>query len=228
MPVKGIVVTPTENFGTGTKRYLRATPEVANAILTRKPTDLATDVLPDYKVVSKRVSREIVTEKPRIVDSANGTTTGAGIRANGKPMDSVLREKTVLGGRPPRTDVVQTTGPANPRKPGVFERPPTKSDGGKVVFTPRESPPDEVKQPPRKESPVRVEPKEQPRYTSPPVREKPQYMPPPVREKPRNDPPPSKPSRVEPQPQKPSRVDPPPKSPPAKDSVDSKKDKPVN
>ena len=229
VPVKGIVFTPTETFGTNTKPYKRATPEMTNSILTRKQIDPAVDVPPDYKAVSKRISRDIVTEKPRIIDSANGTTTGAGVRTNGKPMDLVLRDKTVLGGRPPRTDVIQTTEPANPRKPGVFERPTTKSDGGKVVFTPRESPPDEVKQPPiRKESPVRVEqPKEQPRYTPPPVKETPRYTPP-VKETPRYDPPPSKPSRVEPPPQKPSRVDPPQKSPPAKDSGDSKKDKPVN
>ena len=229
VPVKGIVFTPTETFGTNTKPYKRATPEMTNSILTRKQIDPAVDVPPDYKAVSKRISRDIVTEKPRIIDSANGTTTGAGVRTNGKPMDLVLRDKTVLGGRPPRTDVIQTTEPANPRKPGVFERPTTKSDGGKVVFTSRESPPDEVKQPPiRKESPVRVEqPKEQPRYTPPPVKETPRYTPP-VKETPRYDPPPSKPSRVDPPPQKPSRVDPPQKSPPAKDSGDSKKDKPVN
>ena len=229
VPIKGIVFTPTETFGTSTKPYKSATPELTKSVMSRKQIDPVLDILPEYKEVSKRISREIVTEKPRIIDTMVGTKIGAGIRKVDKPMDAELREKTVFGGRPPRTDVIQTTEPANPRKPGVFERPTTKSDGGKVVFTPRESPPEEVKQPPiRKESPVRVEqPKEQPRYTPPPVKETPRYTPP-VKETPRYDPPPSNPSRVKPPPQKPSRVDPPQKSPPAKDSGDSKKDKPVN
>ncbi len=228
VPIKGIVFTPTATFGTSTKPYKSATPELTKSILSRKEIDPVLDVLPEYKDVSKRISREIVAEKPRIIDTMVGTKIGAGIRKADKPMDAELREKTVLGGRAPRTDVIQTTEPANPRKPGVFERPTTKSDGGKVVFTPRDSPPAEVKQPPRKESPVRVEPpKEQPRYTPPPVKETPRYTPP-VKETPRYDPPPSKPSRVEPQPSKPSRVEPPQKSPPAKDSGDGKKVKPID
>lgn len=230
VPVKGVVFTRTELFGTNTKPYNRATPELTKSILNRKQIDPADDILPEYKDVSKRISREIVAEKPRIIDTMVGTKIGAGVRKVDKPLDTELREKTVLGGRKPINDVEKPSSePVNPRKPGVFERPPVKTDAGTVKFTPRDSPPAEVKEPPvRKESP-RFDPpvKESPPSFTPPVREKPRYDPPPVKETPRYDPPPQKPSRVEPSP--PKRESPPPEKkspPPTKDSGESKKDKP--
>lgn len=223
VPIGGVVVTPTDKFGTGAKPQ-RPPQDVAKSILSRKPAD--NEALPEYTDVSKRLSREIIAEKPRIVDSANGAKTGAGVRKNNVPLDRELRDKTVFGGRSPRTEIIRPTGePTDSRKPGVFERPPVKTDGGSVRYTPRDLPPAEVRETPKE--PVRTErPKETPRYNPPPVKETPRYTPPQVKETPRYTPPPTKPSRVEPPQTK--REAPPEKKtpPPTKDSGDSKKDKP--
>lgn len=222
VPIGGIIITPTEKFGTSKQPFQKASNDIAKSVLLRKTAEV--DKLPDYKDVSKRLGREIATEKPKVVDVAIAKKTGVGIRKADTPMDRELREKVVLGGgRTVKSDAGQTEVKADPRKPGVFERPPVKTDPGIVRTPPREP------QPEVKDAPVRKEterPKEQPRYTPPPVKETPRYTPPPVKETPRYTPPPSKPTRVDPPPAK--RDNPPEKKspPPTKDSGESKKDKP--
>lgn len=226
VPIGGITVTPTDTFGTGKKPFQKASTEIAKSVLIRK-TEI--DKLPDYNDVSRNLGRGIAAEKPKAVNTAVAKQTGVGIRKADTPMDRELREKVVLGGgRTVKSDAGQTEVKADPRNPGVFERPPLKTDSGIVKNSPREPQTETKKEAPvRKDSPVITErPKETPRYTPPPVRETPRYTPP-VRETPKSTPPPSKPTRIDPSVK---RDNPPEKKspPPTKDSGEIKRSKPVD
>lgn len=241
IPPGGVVSVNSDKFGTKTQPT-RPPQDVAKSIIARKNPDGA--VLPEYKDVSRRITRDIIAEKPAIEARAMGAKTGAGIRRTDRPMDEDLRTKTVFGGREPRRDDPPSGGvPTDSRKQGAFDRPPVKADaGGSVRITPKDSPrfdpPADDKEPVRterprdpaprytppvvKETPPTQRPKETPRYVPPPViRERPAESP-----KPRQDPPASRPTRSEPPPVKSA---PPPErkaAPPAKDSGETKKDKP--
>lgn len=164
VPPGGIVAIDTAKFGTGAKP-VRPPADVAKGIIARKD-NLDRPVLPDYKDITGRITRDIKADKPKIIDDPKGAKTGAAIRKPNAPLDNDLRETTIFGGRkPPTPAVTPAEKPTDSRKPGVFTRPPV-----------------EVKEPP---TTTKVTPK----YTPPTVNETPRYVPPPVKETPRYIPP---------------------------------------
>ncbi|MFZ1699767.1 MAG: DUF6600 domain-containing protein [Pyrinomonadaceae bacterium] len=212
IPPGGVVSINTNQFGMGAKPNRQTPPDIAKAVLSRKYSDRNSDLLPDVKDIGRKINPDIAAEKPKPSEIRNGAKIGAGIRRSDVPIEKELREKTIFDGRKPKDEpVTRDTKPTEPRKTGVFQRPPA------VVKEPSYRPPT-VKEPTRTERP------------KPPVKEPVRTERPVEREKPRYDPPAVKPPvRVERPPTKsaPKPAEKKPEPPPAKDDTGkTKKDKP--
>lgn len=228
IPPGGIVTINRDQFGTGAKPDRRPpTLSIAKEILSKKPGDGDETELPTYKDINGRITRDIRAEKPRGIETVNVSGVGAAVRKPDAPLDNDLRNQTVFGGRPPRPDVVNGSGvQTEPRKPGVFQRPPARQDNEVVERitppTPRDKPRVEppVDDRPRLDPPVRRDPpKEIPRSERP--RDEPRYTPPP-----RSEPPTVRPPRSEPPPK--SEPKPEGKAPPPAKADSGKREKPGN
>ncbi len=255
IPPGGVVTTDKKDFGTTTKGIRRAPMDIARSVLAKKTDDPNGPDLPIYADVSRRIGRDISTERPDVDGSVFKGRLGAEQRKSEKPMDNELRTTRIFGGRQPKDESVNPgdmTPVRESRKTGAVERPTVKD-------SPRFEPPIEretprnispgLKDSPRFEPPVENEnpryrpptPKDSPRYEPPVEREKPRYTPPapkesprfeqpPVRERPRDNQPPIKdspPLRNEPKPE------PRPAKPPEReykkspnDTIDQKSEKP--
>lgn len=221
IPPGGVVSINTNQFGMGAKPNSQTPPDIAKAVLSRKYSDRSSDLLPDVKDIGRKIDPDIMAEKPKQAEIRNGAKIGAGLRRSDVPIEKELREKTIFDGRKPKVEpVTQDVKPTEPRKTGVFQRPPT------VVKEPTSKLPT-VKEPIRTERPKTTP---EPRYTPPPVKEPVRTERPVEREKPRYDPPAVKPPvRVERPPAKsvPKPAEKKPEPPPAKDDTGkTKKDKP--
>jgi FecR protein len=216
VPPGGVVAIGADDFGKHNK-VLRTVPlNVAKNILAKTPDYDASPVLPDYAVVTKKIGRDIIVERPKADMIAANTRVGAAPRKTDAPLDQELRTTRILGGRPPISDQPPTggvrtigSGERDPRRTGAVERPPVRSptsDDQPVRQPPtRSDPPDQapVRTPPGEPHIIRQSPASE----SQPVRQPPRAEPAPVRQ----------PSRVEPAPaRQPSRQDPPKSDPPSK------------
>lgn len=220
VPPGGVVMLDNLQFGTGAKPTRKAPPEVVQQVLSEKLDQLAGRRLPAYKDVSTRIGRDIVAEKPRVLDQVLNSRTGAALRKSDVPLDTELRTKTVFGGRNPRPEVINgaTTPVVEGRKQGAFERPvPARED------QPRSTPPVErierTKPEVTRDPPTRTERPREPepmRRDKPVPAERPQYVPPMEREKSRPEPPQQRPE-PKPGPAPLQRSEPKPSPPPAKD-----------
>lgn len=205
IPGTGIIALDRKDFGTGRQR-----PTVISPILAKKVLTDTTDRidLPDRKQVTDRMSRDIVTSKPRVETVAETTRTGAATRRTDAPLDEELRTKRILGGRQRmETPIVEQQSTDRKVRPtGAVERPATPiiqaPTDRKIKDAPDLNRDRETMRQPRIETP-RVESTDRkpspPRYDPPPV-----YNPPPRSEPstdrqpaPRNDPPP----KAEPKPE---------------------------
>lgn len=242
VPTGAVVTSTMDDFGSNVKGIKKAPLTLATAVLTKEPTDVkAAPELPVYAAVTKRATRDIVTERPKLDTVAVQTKVGAAPRSADAPLDKELRNTRVFGGRPPLTDTIkvspdsvkQPTGDVRSpetRKTGAVDRPPVvkqNNDPALIRQVPVETKP-ETKADEPQNTPVRVprnDPpvkQESPRYDPPPVRETPRYdVPKPT---PRYDPPPRQDPTPKPQPA--PRSDPPPKSEPKPDKP--RDDGPVN
>ncbi len=202
-PPIGVIMASEEDFGRTAKGGRRAPDLIAKEILSKDPTAITVQDLPDPTARKRPVDREIAAVKPRIEPI---TKTGAAERQNDKPLDQELRQKRIYGDRPPvvRSEPVISGEPTNKRQTGAVERPqPVKRDDTNVIrrepsYTPQEKPREQptVRQPrqepvPEYKPPVRQAPRQDPPVYSPPVRQEPRRDPP-VRQEPRNEPPPTK------------------------------------
>ena len=218
VPPTGVVSVNSKDFGTRTHGAKPVPPTVATTILSRLPANGQGPELPAYGQLDRRVSRDIVTDKPKGEAAFKQTKVGAADRNPSRPLDQELRNTRNFGGRPPLKTNNDNKGGSTPvntppvnRKPGAVDRTPVRTgdDVEKGIkhgrFEPPEAEPTKKPDPPVKQPPT-ISP---PREVKEPPKETPPVVKPPTRddtpkreEKPRSDTPPSKP---------PTRVDSPPR-----------------
>ena len=245
IPHTAVVSVPASDFGRSKGGFKTLPTNTAKLILSKDPdTNDDSLILPTYRDLNGKVSREIRAENPPSVKVEPNVRIGATARSNNAPLDKELRQKQIFGNRQP---VEKGTGtevkggasgvvePPETRKTGAVTRPAVKQSGddtnepqptfptrsndrkssGSDNQPPVYSPPARQEEPPKRET--RQPKREEPRYEPPPRQETPRYDPP-KREEPRNDPPPR---REEP------KIDPPKRSDPPPQKSEPKNDKPA-
>ena len=228
VPPNAVVSMAVADFGMTTKTIKPAPTDVANTILSKEPGDTDPVMLPT--VATRKLSRDIIIDKPVTAVRAGTAKVGAAPRSSGVSLDNELRTKRVFGGRKPADSDGDTGGVSStpgetggvrtptqvrePRKTGAVVREP-------VRHAPITSPPPPVNDDESVSHPIKVAPKRTP---PDPVRSDPV----PVRQPPRIDPvraTPSAPVRSEPskapvKPSPPVKSEPKPESKPSKTDVD--------
>ncbi len=207
IPASAVAAMSLDDFGTTVKPVKTAPLSVANAVISKKVDDMTDPVLPAYSAITKKMSREIATERPKADIVAAQAKVGAAPRKTNAPLDKELRTDRVFGGREPLVITNDTGGvkpvmivPSDTRKTGAVERQPTVKQTNAtppVRQAPVNAPPAKtgddsggqpVKAPPSRQPPVRQAPPQ----TDPPVRQPPQSEPAPTRQQPRSEPAPTR------------------------------------
>ncbi|HNQ15082.1 MAG TPA: hypothetical protein PKM58_05930, partial [Pyrinomonadaceae bacterium] len=138
IPPGAVVSVDERDFGRGLSKYKTPPLETSRSILTRKiDENQSPPILPDYKSLDGKVSREIRIEQPRL-PKVDTVKTGATERKPGVSMDEDLKKERILGNRNPvNTKREPNESPGiivNPnsdtRKTGAVNRPTTKQDDG--------------------------------------------------------------------------------------------------
>lgn len=138
IPPGAVVSVDERDFGRGLSKYKTPPLETSRSILTRKiEENQSPPILPDYKSLDGKVSREIRIEQPRL-PKVDTVKTGATERKPGVSMDEDLKKERILGNRNPvNTKREPNESPGiivNPnsdtRKTGAVNRPTTKQDDG--------------------------------------------------------------------------------------------------
>lgn len=245
VPAFAVIGVDASAFGRDTKGFSNLPEATAKEIITKTPEIINTPpILPTYKDLDGKVSREILIDKPPVVKFDSDVKTGATDRKEGVPMDDELRKTKIYGNRPPlenNPDVKAGSGnDENTKTPrtGAVGRPvdrdetaPSKSRRDVPTYSPGFPDPssdtktggggssrDRDTKTRRDDDDV----KQSPPVFAPPREEKPRYDPPPREEKPRYDPPPrNDPPRYDP----PPRNDPPPKNNPPPPRNEPKEDR---
>lgn len=236
VPPTGVVTVPASEFGRGKADLRRPPLSTARAVLSKVPNEGETPpILPIYREIESKISREIRTEKPAAAKVGTRGLTGASTRTPDEPLDRQLRTTRMLGNRPPLQNdpLPQPTGPTTtrstePRKTGAVERTVRSSEPKQpVVETPGADPP--VRTTTRSSEPKSYTPE---RSTPRPIVTMPQQQPR-REEQPRNDPSPRETPRYEPPPRSeptrrpdPSESKPPPRSDPPKQRDPAPKSEP--
>lgn len=242
VPTSGVIMAESGDIETGRRRYRTPDVRVATTILSQD-SELPTNsgpVLPAPDRQNGPINVDARVEAPRIIRRDPSVKIGAGERADGGPLDDVLRRTRIYGNRTPRPTGADTTViNGEPRRPdtGAVERPPVmpriddptgstpeRRDVPRERRRERPAEPEPSQTPPiidrrRTDAPSKSEPKaERPRREDAPVETpRPRYEPPkqrsePRREEPRYEPPPR---REEPRNDTPApRPDPPQRSEP--------------
>ena len=238
VPPTGVVSVDSRDFGTRTRGNRTATPVIATAVLSKLPAGEQGPDLPEYAQVNRRISREIITDKPTGDDAFKRTKVGAADRSPSTPLDDELRPTRIFGGRQPAKINNDNGGltppesaPRDTRKVGAVDRPPpvkNNDDFDKGIKDGRYQPPESEtkrkadppsKQPPGSYSPPR-EAKDPPRETSPTKRSPGYDSPPREMREPSEGEPVKRPQRDEPprREEKPRSETPPARQPPRSDS----------
>ena len=251
---KAVVSVPASDFGRNTRGFKTAPADTARTILSKDPyAGDDTLILPTYRDLNGKVSREIRSEKPPVLKVQPDVRIGATTRSNNAPLDRELRQKQIFGNRQPvetRTNTEAkgaasgTVEPTEPRRTGAVNRPTVKQNNETNEPQTRSEPqqtfpmrsndrkssgkedqPPTYSPPARQEEPVRRENRQ-------PKREEPRYEPPPQQETPRYDPPKREEPKSEPPPRReepkidpPKRSDPPPQK--SEPKSEPKPDKPA-
>lgn len=232
---KAVVGVPASDFGRNTKGFRTVPADMAKLVLAKDPN--AVDdrlILPTYKDLNGRVSREIRADKPPVVKVEPDARIGATARSNDNPLDKELRQRQIFGNRQP----VETRTSSEVKIPAsdVVEQPETRRTGAVKRPTVKPVNDDDAGEPPTRSEPQQTFPSrstdrrardkydQSPVYNPPaqreepsksetrqPKREEPRYDPPPRQETPRYDPPPR---RDEPRYDPPTRREEPKSEPP--------------
>lgn len=131
VPPLAIVAVDASAFGRDTKGYQTLPAATAKEVIEKTPDIIKTaPILPEYKDLNGKVSRDILIEKPQIVKAETAVKTGATTRKDGVSMDDELRKARIYGNRSPLENNIQVkTGGNNgensggTRKTGAVERP---------------------------------------------------------------------------------------------------------
>jgi hypothetical protein len=140
VPLNGVVAMKADEFGRDTKGTRSVPLDTAKTILSKTPDERnqTPPILPDYKDISRQVSKEILIENPRPVKSEQ-VKTGVTERKSGVPLDEELRKVRIFGNRTPvqptRNEEVKSGVEMKPdrnetRKTGAVTRPVFKPDEG--------------------------------------------------------------------------------------------------
>lgn len=238
VPPTGVIAVDISGFGTGTSGFNAAPVTIAKQVLSKTPTQTTKPpVLPTYKDLSGKVSREIVVENPVKVKVPAQTKIGASERTSGVALGETLRKDRFEGNRSPiekndrtttdggiETAPIRTTGAvkreSRENSPSNNQNPTKRSTRSEAL--PNDEPVRSSGGRKREENPPAVKPRNDnqeitPDYT-PPRREEPrrrEEREEPVRNQPppRSDPPPTK--REESKPPTPKSEPPPRKQEPA-------------
>ena len=143
LPPTGVVTVAESDFGRGKGKFLTPPLATAKEILTKVPGTIETPpILPELKDLNGQVSKDILVEKPRVINTDQTVKIGAAERKIDVPLDRELETKRIFGNRIPiqqKTDEsenqtdsgvkgVMTGLPNETRKTGAVSRPDTKQD----------------------------------------------------------------------------------------------------
>ncbi len=107
IPVGGVITVDASEFGRGQKNFRTANPTLANEVISKVPDDNhSPPLLPTFKDLNGKVSREILIENPKYSKIEPQTKTGATERMVGKPLDEKLMETKIYGNRTPSPRVI--------------------------------------------------------------------------------------------------------------------------
>jgi hypothetical protein len=133
IPPSAVVAVNAEEFGKQTRGYRTPPLETAKKVLAQ-PVDpnQTPPILPDFKEIKGKISKEILIENPRIDDrKEEQVKTGATVRETGKSLNERLEKERIFGNRQPT--IIQETRTNNEtkveqnepqRKTGVVNRRP--------------------------------------------------------------------------------------------------------
>jgi hypothetical protein len=132
VPAEAVVETSAEEFGKQTRGYRTASLAAAKEALSKPIDERQTPpLLPEYKEIKGKISKEILIENPRIDDKREAQVkTGASERETGKSLDRKLQNERIFGNRQPRViqsvkpDSETRDEPTERRKTGAVERSP--------------------------------------------------------------------------------------------------------
>ena len=102
IPLESVITVNASQFGRDKRKFLTASPEIAKNAITRTPDIIKTPpVLPTFKELNGKLSREILTAPPPIAKVEKQIKTGATDRQPNGSMDGELRKSRIFGNRPP-------------------------------------------------------------------------------------------------------------------------------
>ncbi len=102
IPLESVITVNASQFGRDRRGFLTASPEIAkNAIAKTPDTIITPPILPTFKELNGKLSREIITAAPTIAKVEREIKTGATIRQSNGSMDGELRKSRIFGNRPP-------------------------------------------------------------------------------------------------------------------------------
>lgn len=224
VPPTGVITVPADEFGIRGARTGRPPLSVATTVLSGVPTERPTQpILPE----TPRGTNGTIPGTNRTGSNTieNTRRTGAATRKVDAPLDTELRDKRILGGRPPlqtnRDNTVTVSPDTKPRRPtGAVERTPPIVIVPETKREPAPRPPLDTTRKPENPTPPYVPPRQEPKQETPIVRQPPpRYEPPQRQEPPVNRQPPT---RVDPPT---TKQPPPPKQDPPSKPTETKPDK---
>ncbi|MDQ3130295.1 MAG: FecR domain-containing protein [Acidobacteriota bacterium] len=120
IPLESVITVNASQFGRDKRKFLTASPEIAKNTIVRTPDIIRTPpVLPTFKELNGKLSREILTATPTIAKVEREIKTGATVRQPNGSMDGELRKSRIFGNRPPLQvkTVEAETGTSKERNP---------------------------------------------------------------------------------------------------------------
>lgn len=179
IPPGAVISVNEKEFGRQTKGYTTPPLATGKEILTKIPDETKTPpILPDYKDLDGKVSKEILIENPRQTKSET-VKTGATERTPGVSMDEDLRRQKIFGNRQPvqpnNQEVKVNPNNEEPRKTGAVNRPVVKQPNNDTQQTPDYKPnnPRSNQNDDNQQKPV-YRPKQNEEIRTPPIYEQPQ------------------------------------------------------
>ncbi|MDQ3750478.1 MAG: FecR domain-containing protein [Acidobacteriota bacterium] len=135
IPQLGVISVPASEFGRNTKGFRSASTELAQKVLSVTPSEkVKPPILPTFKDLNGRVSKEILVENPKIARVETQIKTGATERTSGISTGENLRQERIYGNRSP---IEKTDRNLQTEIKGGLEGQPPMRDTGAVTRQPR-------------------------------------------------------------------------------------------
>jgi hypothetical protein len=101
IPTTGVVAVDASEFGRDKKGFKKPPLDVAEQVLSKVPDEKQNPMLPTIKQLNGKVSRDIITETPKIAKTETQIKTGVTDRQVGVSMNEKIQKERVLDNRPP-------------------------------------------------------------------------------------------------------------------------------